>query len=758
MKNLNSTPVTSDATRITDKALSRTLGKSTRRPYDYEAVEAEVESGRLLDYWNVLRRRKRTVAFFAILGALLGLLFTFTQTPLYQARTSVEIVGLNDNFLNFKEASPVEDSGPTLELSDIQTQIKLLESESLLARVISKLTSDPSVVVKLPRFPDLRELFHLTETSSANPRERVLKNIAKALKIRSAGQTRIIEMTVDSASAQLAAKFANTLVDEFVEQNLEARWTTTQRTSDWLSHQLDDMRLKLERSEDALQTYARKSGLIFTDDKTSVSADKLKQLQIELSAATADRIAKQSRFEMAQSSPADSLPDVLNDEALRLSRGKITELKGQIADLRSTYTADYSKVKKLQAELSTLQSEFEHDRNAIISRINNDYEEAQRRETLLSIAYNAQTAELTGEGERSIQYNILKREADSNRQLYESMLQQLKESSIAAAMRASNIRIVDRAQVPKRPYKPSAVEDIAVGFLASMLLGALFVIARDRDNLTIHHPGDARAFLQLPELGVIPSGSTTRRTLGGRLGASASSSNLEAFEIKKSDPQSCAIAESFRSTLISILFAAQNGSSAKVLVVTSAEPCEGKSTVSSNLAIATAKFGHRVLLIDGDMRRPRQHEIFSLNNDRGLSNLLRERIELNGDSLLSGSIRESDVPGLFVLPSGPEIPDPTSLLYGSRVKDLLQYLRNHFDTILIDTPPMLPVPDARLLGRVADTAILVIRSRHAARESVLAARERLMEDGTTILGTILNDWNPTLSSTEYRYRLAYAGR
>jgi len=564
-------------------------------------------------------------------------------------------------------------------------------------------------------------------------------------------------VNVDSASPRLASQFANTLANEFIEQNLESRWKTTERTSNWLARQLDDMRIKLERSEDALQSYARKSGLLFTDEKTSVSEEKLRQLQQELSAATADRIARQSRYEMAQHSPPDALPDVLNDDGLRDVQSKITDLRRQIAQLSATYTPEYKSLKRAQAELASLEASFHHDRAAILKRIKNEYDESARKEKLLSSAYQEQTTQVTGEGEKSIQYKILKREADSNRQLYDSMLQQLKESTIASAMRASNIRVVDPAEPPEHPYKPKPVQSAGMGLLVGIFLGAAFIVMRERADRTIQQPGDCPMYLSLPELGIIPSGKyengkkaqTKPRALAAAAGSSsaalaipAQSGQADSIELMTWHRKPSLVAESFRSTLISILFSGENGESPKVLVVTSAGPEEGKSTIVSNLAIAIAEVGQKVLLIDADMRRPRQHEIFSMDNNRGLSSLLRERAVLNGDPSLGGLVRQTEIPGLYVLTSGPETFAATSLVYSSYMAKMLGYFRDEFDSILIDTPPMLQISDARVLGRMADKVILVVRAGHTTREAALAARQRFSEDGTKLLGTILNDWNP----------------
>ena len=721
------------------------------------------ETGGLIEYWRILRRRKGTLILIAFIGALAGFLITLPQTPIYQTRTSVEIVGLNDNFLNIKQVNPVTQTGATSETSDIQTQIKIFQSDSLLERVLTKLKSDKEPDrIEQTRISAWRRALSLPDSPKANNRDQALRQAAKSLKVRAAGQSRILEVTVDSVDPNIAASFANTLANEFIDQNLESRWKTTERTSEWLTRQLDDMRIKLEHSEDALQAYARQAGLMFTSEKTNVSEEKLRQVQQSLSTVQGERIAKQSRYEMATNSSPDALPDVLNDTGLRETQTKITDLNRQIAELGVIYTPEHSRIKRLQNQLATLQSAYERDRTAILRRIRNEYDEALSKEKLLAAAYSAQTKQVTGESEKAIQYNMLKREVDSSRTLYDTMLQQLKQATIAAAMRASNVRVVDQARVPARPYKPDAPTSAGLGLLTGIFLGAAFIVMRERADRSIQQPGDSPFFLGLPELGIIPSGladpsigrgartmRAASRLISTPVPLSPDSALEDRVELVTWQRKPSMLAESFRSALISILFAGENGSRPKVLVMTSSGPAEGKSTVVSNLGIAIAEVGQKVLLIDADMRKPRMHEIFGMTNERGLSEILRQKMTLNGDSSLQGLIRESEIPGLFILTSGSSTSAATNLLYGNYMPELLKYLRAEFETIIIDTPPMLQIPDARVLGRMADKVILVVRAGKTTRDAAIAARQRFSEDGTKLLGTILNDWNPKNSPTGY---------
>jgi succinoglycan biosynthesis transport protein ExoP len=726
---------------------------------------AEPQSGGLLEYWRILRRRKGTLIVLASLGAVIGFLVTLPQTPIYQVRTSLEIVSLNQNFLNMKESNPLAESGSSADATDIQTQIKILQSRSLLERVTNKLHAAGLPAADSARVDTWRKLLNLPDPHPVDARESALIFAAKNIKVRAAGQTRIIEITVDSPNPQTAASFANTLTSEFIDQNLETRWKTTSHTGEWLSHELDDMRIHLEQSEGRLQQYANQAGLMFTDkDKNSVSEEKLSQLQLALTAAQTDRVVKQSRWEMANSSPPDALPDILDDASLREYQTKLTELKRQLAEQRAIYKDDYRTVQRVAAQIEPIQAALDRARGDILKRIRNEYDEAVRKEDLLTKDYASQRAVVTGEGSKAIQYSILKREVESNRQLYDAMLQQLKQSSLASALRASNIHVVDPAKPPTRPYKPDSQSSAGIGLFSGLLLGAAFVVMRERADRSIQDPGETQTFLNLPELGVIPaddSGTRVRLRFVGskkvttelangnnnghvpRIGKSSSRVELISWQHKPS-----IVAECFRATLVSILFSGENGSRPRVMVVTSAGPAEGKSTVVSNLGIAIAEVNHKTLLIDADLRKPRQHDIFNLKNDRGLSELLRSKDPV-ATLLEGGIIQETDIPNLYVLTSGAANSAATSLLYSSRMPELIQKLRTEFESILIDTPPMLQIPDARVLGRMVDRVILVTRASKTTRAAAIAARQRFSEDGTKMLGTILNDWNPKRSPNGY---------
>jgi len=737
-------------------------------PYGFENENDDSKEG-LIAYWRILRRNARTILVASVAGLIIGFAVGVPMKPVYRARTSLEVLTINEDFLNIKQASPTSTNDYNYETSEEETQAKLLRGSTLINRTIAKL--DPEASAKQPSKSQIatagwRGWFHLSEPVQMTPRQELLNRIARTLKVTPTPKTRVLELTADSTDPKAAMDFVNTLTQEFTTQNMEQRWNSTQHISEWIRRELDDARGRLRLSEDALQTYARGSGLIFTDETTNVATEKLEQVQQSLSAASADRIAKQSRFELAQNSPPDSLADILSDPALRETQSKINDLKRQIADLSAIYDPEYSKVRRLQAELDSLQIAFNRSRTDILSRIKTDYQEATRREKLLTAAYNQQAHEVTGQDEKAIQYNILKRDVDSNRQLYDTMLQQMKQASISSAMKASNVRIVDPAELPDVAISPNFKLNSALGLLAGFVLSIAAIVVKERADRTLQQPGDIKLWLDLPELGTIPSANVEgRRALYVRYGPSIeeepvsigraavparkrearlnSQANVELVTFQK---KPTLIAEAFRSALTSVLFVGEAHNRPRVLVFTSANPAEGKTTVASNMAIAAAEIRCKVLVIDADLRRPRMHKVFDVPNEQGLTDILQGELD---EEFLNSCVKKTSVPYLNVLPAGPSTHSAAHLLHSLNFATIIAKFRQEYDMIIIDTPPMLQMTDARVAGRIADAVVLVARAGQTTRDAILAAKERLDEDRIKILGTVLNDWDPKRSPGGY---------
>ena len=571
------------------------------RPENSETGAAE---GSLIEHLRILRRHKGPIFLVSLTGLILGIAVSVAMKPVYRARTSLEVLNINQDFMNMKQANPVSTEDNSYDTSEEQTQAKLLEGVALQRRVLSKLDPARPGTVENPQMATAgwRSWFQLSQPVPVTERERLLGKLTASLKVRPVARTRVLEVSAESTDPRLAAQFVNTLLEEFIQQNVEARLNSGERTGDWLHHEINEARSNLQRAEDALQDYARKSGLIFTDDTTNVETEKLQQLQQQLSSATADRIAKQSHFELAKNSPTDALGDILNDNVVRDTSAKMLDLRRQVASLGAVFNPGYSKLEQAQAELATIEASFQRERTDILRRIENDYVESADKEKMLAAAYDGQVRDVTGQGEKLIQYNILKREADSSRQLYDTMLQQTKQASIATAMRASSVRVVDPAEVPSRPFSPSFRMNAAIGLFCGCFLSVVLFTMRERADRTLQQPGHIKLWTEMTELGTIPAASFVKLGYGSAdntpddqtaaVGRRALRFRGEPSEVElmTSRRGSSILAEAFRCTLTSILFVGENGSRPRVLVFTSASPGDGKTTTVSNLALPQQRF------------------------------------------------------------------------------------------------------------------------------------------------------------------------
>lgn len=703
-------------------------------------------------YARAAARSWRVLLLIVVLGPAIGALVYLLQAPVYQAHTSIEIRNFNEAGTNPSAMVPVADGA--VSPTDMATQVRLLQSLGLLETVATRLRAESTPP---PEVGFVRRLLHLPAPDPVADLAPI--RAAKQLRVRPAGQTRIVDIQFDSTSPKLAADFANTLTAAFIDSSLEARLDATQKTSDWLNKQLDALRVQLEQSDNALQAYARETGLLFTSDTNSVSDDRLRQLQEELSRAQADRLAKEARYELSKSATADALSES-STSSLKALREQITELRRKRAELITTYTENHSSVRKLDAQLAPLEDAAKSEQTSVVSRIRNDYDAAVRRESLLSARFAAQSRLVATEADKAVQYHILQRQVASNQQLYDTMLQRSKEVTMSAALRATAVRVVDPARVPDHPYLPNLGLNVALGFVPALALAVAFTTLRVRTDRGLHGPGHAAALLDVTELGVIPratAGGGWLRAAGGRPSLSKGTRALprgpEVIDLVADRALHDTLLQSFRGVLTSIMSGTHDEQPAS-LVITSFNPGEGKTTVTGNLAVVLAETGARVLVIDADLHRPRIHELFGLDNSSGLTTLLADDAAPTLDRL-NELVQPTARQRVFAITAGPRHPLGSGLLYSGALSPLVALCREHFDVVLVDSPPLLQVPDARLLGRLVDGLVLVARAESTTTDEVLAVRQRLTDDGTPILGTILNAWHGA-RSRHYPYG-SYSG-
>lgn len=711
----------------------------------------DADASALVEYWHLILFRKWTVAIFALLGIFGAALLTFWRTPIYQSRTTVEIQGVPDSGIRFGSGESGIAQSPE---SYVQTQAKILQSKSLRVAVDKKMRE------KAQQFARPSSRTAAWAKALGIPMQRSETTMAGGLpstevKVRVVESTRMIEILVDSPDPQYAADYANTLIQEYMDSAMNSRWQSAQRSTTWLTKQLADLKRQLQTTELELRNYRTSAGLLTAKENSGdVRMDRLLKLQEELARAQGDRATKQSSFEVAKLSSPDTLPEVMNDNRLSGYQSKLADLRRELAELTAQYTPEHYKVKRVQAQIEELEETLKKDRNSILGRVENEFKAAQRRETLLSAEFAAQAAVVADKSSKALYADILAQEVNSLRSVYDDLLRKLKEAAVASTLSANLVHVVDGAEPPRVPYKPNLVRNLIMGLGTGLLMGFAFVLSGDWINRRLKSPGETPFHLHVPELGVIPeqkmveSQMAVARKLpawrGDEEGAADSGGKVE---LVTWHDRPSPMAESFRGALASILIGGRSRIRPKCILMTSPARGDGKSTTVSNVGIALAEINQRVVLVDADIRKPQLHNIFGLPNNWGLSDLLRDKTPLQ-DVPLQALVRETQIENLYVLPAGPGTASISNLLYSGRLPQLIQRFRKEFDTVIIDTPPMLYVADARVLGRVADSAILVLRAGKTTRDEALRAKQRLVEDGIELMGTILNGWDP---KTKHRY-------
>jgi capsular exopolysaccharide synthesis family protein len=672
--------------------------------------------------------------------------------PVYRARTTIRLEELNDQFPNIREIFPVTGESPNDMY--LQNELKTIQSDELASRVAARLGIQPvkheshlfagtPVATLLTRF----EPSH----PPSSPEDLRINAVERALTVRPSLKSQVVEIFFDAPDPFMAARGANTVVSEYVAINRDARMKASQDTTEWLAGQIADLKTKLDRGNAQLQAFALSSGLLYASDDTLLTEDNARQVQEELAKAHADRADKQSRYETAISNSPEALPSAADSGLLREYEGQLAAVEGELTQLRALYTPAHYKVVDAEARATQLRAAIKQERQRIISRMRAEYEAANRFEQSLSNTFNVQTRKLTQETTDAFRYNVLKRDLESTQQLYDSLIQKAREAGVASAMHATSVRVIDIARPPAAPFSPNLPLNGAIGFSGGLLLAVGIVLVRDRDAYLADQESDSPLF-NVRELGTIPSAKRSQsltRTPSALFADGRASSNVEL--VTWQEPPSL-LTEAFRATLASILFSPGFERQHGVLTVTSVQPLEGKTTTISNLAIALTETHGRVLLIDADLRRPRIHKIFDHCNDKGLTTVLTSEepvAALNFDEL----IRETNIPGLFTLPSGPGTASITPLLYSSRMAAFLARARAEFDFVLIDTPPASLFSDARILGKVSDAVIVVVHATKTSRSELNTTCLNFAKDGTHILGTVVNHWNaPTRRRVYEGYR------
>ena len=704
-------------------------------PYDDVAHETPI----LVEYWQAVLRHKIAIAAIIAVCVALGIIVTLLMTPYFTSTARIEISREQDKVTNVEGVNGSDVAGQNLEF--YQTQYSLLESRSLAERVVRSRN--------LASQDDFFETFDVDPNNSgilsANPQAQTAAQRNERLKLATdllrahvsispIRGSSLVDVSFESPSPNLSAEIANAWIEQFIASNLDRRFNSTADARKFLEEQLAELKQRLEDSERSLSGYADNKEIITlsseqtpegktVSQKTLASAN-LEALNAELAQATADRIIAESGARQRSGNE-----NALANSALNSLREERAKAQAEYAKLMVQFEPEYPAAKAIESQISALNRSIAGEEARSRAGTSARYREALQRERKLQEQVNRLKGEFSGERRDSIQYNIFQREVDTNRQLYDGLLQRYKEIGVAG-VGTNNISVVDRAQPAERPSSPKLLLNVALAMLAGLGLAAAYVFVMEQIDQTVKDPADLKSKLGIAPLGSIPD------------------FEKEDILASLSDKKSVAW-EAYLSIRTSLSFLTDHGIPRSFLL-TSTRPNEGKSTSAFALAAVLASTGKRILLIDGDMRNPSLHQMLGIKNSAGLSN------NLSGIDDLAQLIHQKTAFGFDAMTAGPIPPNAAELLSSTRMRDLVTKLSETYDTVIIDAPPVLGLADIPLLADAVEGVIYTIEASGVKMRGIQSAIQRVRSSRAHIFGGIVTKVQPQHSGYGYGYAYQYS--
>ncbi len=699
-------------------------------------MTAEAQTPLLRQYWRIVWRWRRVILGIIGVCLVLGLIITLLMTPQYTATNTIEISRESGKIVNIQG---VEQEATDADQEFYQTQYGLLRARSLAEQVATRLRLvDDVAFFEMFGEADSEGLF--TDSSdrrlSAVSRSKRVKKAGEILldniRITPARQSRLVEISFTSPDPALSQRVANAWSENFISATLERRYEATSYARRFLESRLAQLRTRLDASERSLQNYASNERIITLpqgkegSEQSTIAYD-LVALNGVLSAATADRLAVEGKYKASRGRSGD-VEEALDNNALNSLRARRAERAAEYEKLLVQFEPDYPPLRAAAGEIRQLDRSIAREEQRIGSSLAAEYQAAVNREESLRERVDALKESFLDQRRRSIQYNIFQREVDTNRQLYDALLQRYKEIGIAGGVGVNNVAVVDEAQLPSRPSSPRLVLNLVLALFVGMSLGAIAAFILEQSDEAIADPGAVERMLGLPLLGSVPK---------------SSDSPIDALRDRKSS-----IVDAYLAVQTNLQFSTDHGVP-QSLAVTSSRPAEGKSTTSFALATMLARADRKVVLIDGDMRSPSVHHLIGAQNDRGLSNYL------SGGAVIDSLLVPVNDFGFVAMTAGPIPPNAAELLTGNRLASLIEELSKHFDHIVIDSPPVMGLADAPLIGSRVEGIVYAVES-HGIRASIVrTALSRLASANARIIGVVVTKFEPKKAHFGYGYDYGY---
>ncbi len=724
----------------------------------------------ILKYLHIVIKHRWTIlAIFSAIVVSMAV-FILAATPIYQGTVRMIIEKENPKVLSVQEVMAVDSSGTDY----YQTQYKIIESRTVAREVISRLHLDKSeefVPTKKKGIisgavSSIREFFSyigsifntedpqkIADKQKREEDSAIVSQFIGRINVTPIRNSRLVDVSFEAKDPVLAAQIANALARAYIDKGLETRLKATQEAIVFLNNEIEREKKKVEEAERSLLQYKEQQGIItdFSSDVENITAQKLATLNSQVVEAEMRRAEAQTRYERAaalEKNPelAGSVSEILNNAVIQQIKAIEVTNQKRMSELANKYGKNHPQIIALRNEQETLQSRRMAEIKRIINSLQNEYAVAAAKEQSLKASLSRTKGESLGLNEKAIQYSVLKREAQSTKEMYDLLFKRMKETSLTEDIRTGNVRIVDAAEIPRSPFKPKKAQNLMLAIILGLVLSIGTAFFLERMDNTIKIPDDIKNNLNISYLGPVPDFSTLPEADTPKPG------ELKLIEelITVSSPKSTA-SEAYRGIRTNILFSSAD-IAPQVLLITSSAPAEGKTLTAANLAVVMAQMGNKVLLIDSDMRKPKLNKVFKTSRDKGLSTILV------GGCEISEAIIPTKIPNLDIISSGPVPPNPSEIIGSQKMATVLAELRGRYERIIIDSPPISAVTDASILSKYADGAIIVVRYGETHLEIIKNGINQLASVNAHIFGAILNCVNTGRESYYYyQYNYYYYG-